>query len=132
MAKKQQDDPGQAHLRNFMGEGQRGVKVASTKENKYTQDDVNELILERANEGRGTNTKKPDQWELDNTYGSEQQGRFNKPYAYPPKRDETPTKSAPPTGAEKKAPPSGNYPPTPGDKQEWPKNWNIPSDYDLG
>lgn len=113
-------------------------KVASAIQDPvYTSDDINELISERPTAGMtgSSDTRKPDINELDKTYDSPQQERFNRPYAYGPQKDPS---EQPPTGAEKKEPlPSHFYPPTPGDENDPDKKgtkpgWNIPSDYDLG
>jgi hypothetical protein len=107
-------------------------KVASlVQDPKYTSEDINELIGERANEGQGTNTRKPDLNELDNTYDSPQQERFNRPYAY--EKDQKDKTQAPQADKDRKEPlPSHFYPPTPGDNEEYPARYNIHQDYHLG
>lgn len=127
MAKKKDIDLGQHHLRNFMGESQNRRVATNVQDPKINSDDETDVIVGRAKQGMtDTNTRKPGLRELDEKYtpsDSQPVGRGG----------QTPNpKTAPLTGKDKKEPASGNYPPTPGDNQEYPKNWNIPSDYKLG
>jgi hypothetical protein len=111
--------------------------ASAVQDPKYTSEDINELIGERGSGlVGGIDTHKPNIHELDKTYDSPQQERFNRPYAYPPGRDKDPTME-PQSDKDRKAPPSQVYPPTPGDKYDPnktkdPDGFGIPQDYDIG